>query len=233
MAATSAAPKTWVVAVEGCWGGIEAAPNTCVVVAGGAFPSPGGAPKTWVVLADGGGRGAGAPKTWVVLAEGGGSGAEGAPNTWVVLGMGAFAGAAGAPNTCVVLREGAGAPGAANNWVLLPGGRCVPAVDEPEAEVLLDALSPAALSAPEGGGGTPKICVVWVLRDPGFEPPGLGLPKIPVFVPTEEREGFGLEPGMRTSPEGVAVKTQRQRVHWTDAPAGGSSRGSRSYCIEH
>jgi hypothetical protein len=40
-------------------------------------------------------------------------------------------------------------------------------------------------------------------------------------------------PGMRTSPEEVAVKTKLQRVHCTDAPAGGSSRGSRSYCIEH
>jgi len=39
--------------------------------------------------------------------------------------------------------------------------------------------------------------------------------------------------GTRICPDGVAVKTKPQRVHCTDAPAGGSSRGSRSYCIEH
>ena len=32
---------------------------------------------------------------------------------------------------------------------------------------------------------------------------------------------------------GNAVKTKLQRVHCTEAPEGGSSRGSRSYCIEH
>ncbi|AEI66910.1 hypothetical protein LILAB_25085 [Corallococcus macrosporus] len=41
-----------------------------------------------------------------------------------------------------------------------------------------------------------------------------------------EREGGG-------APCGAAMNTCPQRVHWTEAPPGGSKRESRTYCIEH